>query len=90
MKTVKIFISGRVQGVFFRGFIEKEAKERKLKGFVRNLDDGRIEIVVEGEDRKVNEMVEKCKEGPRHSEIRSVETEPLSNQGFDSFKVLNI
>ena len=90
MKTAKIYIQGRVQGIFFRAFVEKEAKDLKLKGFTRNLEDGRIEVVVEGEDNNVNKMIEKCKVGPRHSEVRGVEVEYISNQGFDSFKVLNM
>ena len=50
MKTLKIVISGVVQGVFFRKFVKENADELEVKGFVRNLDDGKVEIVIEGED----------------------------------------
>lgn len=90
MKTIKLFISGSVQGVFFRKFIEDKAKELGLKGFARNLDDGRVEVAVEGKDENVNEMVEVCKKGPPHSDIKNVTTEEIKHQGFSGFRVLRI
>ncbi len=90
MKTLKLFISGIVQGVFFRKSIEDKAKELELKGFVRNLDDGRVEVVVEGKDENVNEMVEACKQGLPHSEVKNVTTEEIKHQGFSGFKVLRL
>ena len=88
MKTIKIFITGSVQGVYFRQFINKTANELKLKGFVRNMDDGRVEIVVEGRDEKVNEMTEACKKGAPQASVKEIQTQELSHQGFDSFKIL--
>lgn len=88
MKTLKIFITGSVQGVYFRQFVKTKAEELKLKGFVRNMDDGRVEIVVEGRDEKVNEMLEACKKGAPQANVKEVQTQELSNQGFDSFKIL--
>lgn len=90
MKTVKIFISGIVQGVFFRKFLKDTADDLELKGFARNLDDGRVEVVVEGRDEKINEMIVKCKEGPKHSEVKDAIMEDMKHQGFDSFKVLSL
>ena len=54
MKTVKIFISGRVQGVFFRAFIQEHAQNLGLAGYVKNLEDGRVETVLEGYENDVN------------------------------------
>ena len=88
MKTLKIFISGSVQGVYFRQFVKKKADELKLKGFVRNLEDGRVEIVVEGRDEKVNEMVEACKTGAPQASVKEVQTQELNHQGFNDFKIL--
>jgi len=88
MKTVKIFVSGTVQGVFFRQFIKQKANEFDLKGFARNLDDGRVEIVAEGRDEKVNEMIEACKKGAPQSIVDEVQIEELNHQGFDDFKIL--
>ena len=87
MKTLRIKIKGVVQGVFFRKFIKENADELGVRGFVRNLEDGRIEIVIEGRDEKVNELLEKCKKGPKHSEIKEIEVEEIKHQGFQDFKV---
>lgn len=88
MKTLKIFVKGSVQGVYFRQFVNKTANELKLKGFVRNLDDGRVEVVVEGKDEIVNQMVELCKKGAPQANVKEVQTEEIPHQGFDNFKIL--
>ena len=90
MKTLKLFISGIVQGIFFRKSVEDKVKELELKGFVRNLDDGRVEVVVEGKDENVNEMVKACKQGLPHSEVKSLTTEEIKHQGFSGFRVLRL
>lgn len=90
MKSLKITIKGSVQGVFFRNFIKEKAEEFDLKGFVRNLENGKVEVVVEGKDGSVNEMIESCKKGPEHSQVSELEIEELKHQGFRDFKVLKI
>ncbi len=90
MKTIRMYITGSVQGMFFRQFIDKTAKELKLKGFVRTLDDGRVEVVVEGRIEPVTEMIKRCQTGPRHSSVKNVEVQDMTNQGFDGFKVLSM
>jgi acylphosphatase len=90
MKTLRIHISGTVQGVLFRRFIEENANRIGVRGYVRNLDDGRVEVVVEGVDNKVLEMVEIAKKGNPHSMVRQVEINPITHQGFVGFKILRI
>jgi acylphosphatase len=87
MKTLKIRISGLVQGVFFRKFVKEMADELGVRGFVRNVDGGAVEIVVEGEDGMVNKMLDRCKKGNMHSEVKEVELEQLKHQGLDGFKI---
>jgi len=87
MKTLRIYVSGTVQGVFFRNFLKEKAEELNIRGFVRNLDDGRVEVVLEGRDEKVNEMIGICKTGSPHSDIKKVETHELKHQGFKDFKI---
>lgn len=89
-KSVRVYITGTVQGVFFRGFIKENAERYNVKGFVRNLEDGRVEVFLEGNVDEVNTMVALCKTGPKHSQIRNVETKPERFQGFKQFKVLHI
>lgn len=89
-KSVRLYIDGTVQGVFFRGFIKENAERYDVKGFVRNLEDGRVEVFLEGNVNEVNKMIELCKTGPKHSQIRKVEIKPERFQGFKQFKVLHI
>ena len=85
-----MLISGTVQGVFFRGFLKEKADELGLKGFARNLDDGRVEVVAEGRDENINEMVKLCRQGPAHSDVKNVNTEEIKHQGFVGFRVLRM
>ena len=59
-----IYITGRVQGVFFRSEIRREARKHNVTGWVRNLPDGRVEAVFEGEEEDVERLVEFCRVGP--------------------------
>ncbi|MEM3626526.1 MAG: acylphosphatase [Candidatus Bathyarchaeia archaeon] len=68
-----VFVSGRVQGVFFRSETRREAKRRGVKGWVRNLPDGRVEAVFEGEEESVKELIEFCKRGPPGARVSRVE-----------------
>lgn len=68
-------VSGRVQGVFFRASTRDEARRLGLTGWVRNLSDGRVEAVFEGEEERVKEMVEWCHHGPSYASVSDVEVE---------------
>jgi len=70
---VHVFISGRVQGVFFRSETSSEAYFRGVIGWVRNLRDGRVEAVFEGDEDKVKEMVQFCRVGPPGARVMNVE-----------------
>ena len=85
-----VWVFGRVQGVFFRMFVKENAERFNVKGFVRNLDDGRVEVFLEGNSDEVNRMIELCKIGPKHSKIRDVEVKREPFQDFKVFKVLHI
>jgi len=61
-----------------------------VKGFVRNLEDGRVEIFLEGGTDDVNKMIEISKKGPKHSQIRKVQLKPEKFQEFKTFKILHI
>ena len=89
-KSVRLYISGIVQGIFFRAFVKENAERYNVKGFVRNLEDGRIEVFLEGDTEDVNKMIELCKKGPKYSQIENVEVKLEKFQGFKEFKVLHI
>jgi len=87
-KSTRLTITGSVQGVFFRQFIKEHAEKNNIKGYVRNLEDGPVEIFLEGEQDSVEAMIALCKRGPQHSQIRSVDTKEESYQDFKEFKIL--
>jgi acylphosphatase len=66
-------VSGRVQGVFFRGATQERMRELGLRGWVRNLPDGRVEAVVEGEDGAVAQALEFLRRGPRGAQVSAIE-----------------
>ena len=66
------FISGQVQGVGFRAFTHEAARDLKLKGWVRNLTDHRVEIVTEGPPKEVEQLLEKVKKGPEFGRVEGV------------------
>jgi len=70
---VNIFISGLVQGVFFRSETQKKAKQFGIFGWVRNLADGRVEILVEGEREKLEELIDWAGKGPVSSRVDNLE-----------------
>jgi len=89
-KAVKILIQGAVQGVFFRNFVKESADSLNIKGFVRNLDDGNVEVYAEGDIDNVNELHELCKKGPKFAKIKETKVEEIPFQDFKEFKILHI
>ncbi|HXF71869.1 MAG TPA: acylphosphatase [Actinomycetota bacterium] len=85
MKRVRVLVSGRVQGVFYRATCAARARELGVAGWVRNLPDGRVEAAFEGEDAAVDAMVAWCREGPPYARVERVEVteeQPLGEAGF--------
>lgn len=73
MKRVHVYISGRVQGVCFRAITQRTALNLKLTGWVRNMDDGRVEALLEGEDAAVDQMVAWCRTGPPAARVDDID-----------------
>ncbi len=82
------FLSGRVQGVCFRSAGRDKACSLGIKGWVRNLSDGRVEIVAEGEESKIKKFIEWAKEGPEFAGVENIELYRENYKGeFDRFKI---
>lgn len=83
-----IFINGLVQGVFFRQNTLNKARELGIFGFVRNLPDGRVEAVFEGDKDKINEMIKWTKEGPESAIVNNQEINwEEYKEEFNDFKI---
>ena len=83
-----VFISGKVQGVFFRATTRDKANELGVKGWVRNLRDGRVEAVFEGDEEAVKKLIEWCHVGPPAARVEKVEVIYEDYRGeFDSFSI---
>lgn len=89
-KSIRIYLTGTVQDIFFRSFVKENAERYNVKGFVRNLEDGRIEIFLEGNINDVKKVEELCKKGPKNSIIKGVEVKEERFQDFKNFKILHI
>ncbi len=76
MKAVRLRITGKVQGVFYRAWAEAQARRRGLHGFVRNRRDGSVEMLLVGPPDKVEEMIAAAHEGPPAAHVESVVVEP--------------
>jgi len=83
-----VFVEGRVQGVNFRGFARRTALELGLKGWVRNLYDGRVELLAEGDRAELDQFVERLKAGPPFARVDQVNVRWGAATGeFTDFRV---
>ena len=83
-----IFVSGQVQGVFFRDNTKKKAKELEVTGWVRNRSDGQVEAIFEGEEEKVRELVDWTRQGPAWAKVDKLDISWEDYKGeFDNFEI---
>ena len=84
-----VFVSGRVQGVFFRQTTQEKAQSLGVKGWIKNLSDGRVEAVFEGEENAIKKLVDFSRKGPRDALVTdfSVDWETFANE-FDDFEIV--
>ncbi len=87
MESVNLIIRGVVQGVFFRANVERKARELGLKGYVKNLDNGNVEVRVEGNEGKIKELIEFCKNSPGSSKVEEIEVENKEIENFGDFSI---
>ena len=73
-KRLHVYISGRVQGVFFRASTRRKASQLGVEGWVKNLPDRRVEAIFEGEEEKLKKMLQWCYQGPSRARVDNVET----------------
>lgn len=85
MKRAHVRVYGKVQGVWFRANTKKKAEELGVNGWVRNMPDGSVEAVFEGDEQAVEKLIEWCHSGPEMARVEKVEVEyeePKGEKGF--------
>lgn len=86
-KSKRLFLTGTTQLMFFENFVKEKADSLNVRGFLRKLEDGRIEVFLEGDKEKVEQMIEVCKRGHQHTNIRKIEEKEERFQDFKDFKI---
>ncbi len=91
MKRIRVYISGVVQGVFFRAATRRAAADLNLTGWVRNMEDGRVEAVFEGGDGEIDKILTWCKIGSPAARVENVATaEEQYTGGFHGFSIKHL
>jgi acylphosphatase len=88
IRSVRLRISGRVQGVGFRAWARREALALGVAGRVRNLADGSVEALIEGDAAMVAVVIERCRRGPAYAEVREVTVEERAAEGLVGFEIV--
>ena len=88
-RCVRVLITGRVQGVGFRAWIDRQANSRNLAGWVRNLADGTVEAVFCGPPHIVGDMIEACKDGPKWAHVAAINVSEEVQETPGAFTIVN-
>ena len=88
MKTIRLTIKGKVQGVFYRATAKDIADELGIKGWVRNLPDRNVEITATATEEILQKFIDWCKQGPPKARVDEVIVEELSTAEFNGFRII--
>jgi acylphosphatase len=83
----RYYISGQVQGVGYRYFAQRAARDLGVRGWARNLDDGRVEVLAIGTSRQLNGLEGELRVGPPHAQVRGVAVEDAAEVGVEGFHI---
>lgn len=86
-QTVRIRVSGRVQGVWYRGWTQENAIGLDLNGWVRNRRDGSVEAVLSGERTAIDAMIGRCHQGPPHARVEKIDVEEFDEELGPGFEI---
>ncbi len=89
-KSIRLFITGALQPMFYNEYIKKQAEQLGVRGYIRSTEDGRMEIFLEGSIKVVEDMIPLCKQGPYNTQIRHVEQRDERFQDFKDFRIMKI
>jgi acylphosphatase len=88
MQTVHLLISGKVQGVFFRESARKLAEKLNIKGWIKNTNDDKVEALITGDEKDVNQFIKWCHSGPERAEVEEVIVSKQPETLFKEFEVI--
>ena len=87
MKRVRIIIGGRVQGVGFRYFVQENANRFGINGYVKNMPGGNVEVDAEGDQDKLDDFFEKCRQGPPQASVDLFQISDVPVYGYTRFRI---
>jgi acylphosphatase len=88
LASIRVVISGRVQGVGYRYWLAGEARRGGIRGWARNAADGSVEAVLAGDDAAVEALIARCRDGPRAAHVTGVARERAPDPGGEGFRIL--
>lgn len=88
METIHLLISGKVQGVFFRETSRRLAEKLHITGWIKNTIDGKVEALVTGDEKALNDFVDFCKAGPERALVDEVQVSNQHKIDFEKFEVI--
>lgn len=88
IKSVKLKVHGKVQGVFYRKTAQQKAKELNLVGWVKNNPDNTVEMFIQGPESEVIKMVEWSRQGPKNAVVSKIDIEDSISQNYSNFKII--
>ena len=88
MPTVRLVIKGRVQGVFYRATAKDVADEMEIKGWVRNTEEGNVEITATASEEQLQQFITWCKKGPPRAVVTEVTIDQLADEQFEKFRII--
>ena len=87
-KCLHILVRGKVQGVYFRASARERALELRLRGIVRNLRDGRVEILIQGDSTSLERFLDWCRQGPPNARVDDLQAQDSTADGnFETFTI---
>ena len=89
MNCIHLIVSGTVQGVFFRANVRNKALELGLNGYAKNLDNGNVEIVAQGNEDKLKELIEFIKKGPGIAKVENIQIKHKEPENFKNFEIIH-
>lgn len=85
---IHVLITGSVQGIGFRQFVKSQANKLDIKGWVKNLPDRRVEVILQGRTEDVDKMILLCRKGPFLAEVKDIKIEIMPDQEFEAFEII--